>query len=169
MPKKLETPKKAEKKPQVESSKLITLGTLRKAGGSTHRIKRIGRGTGSGHGNKSTRGGKGQTARSGKSHPYAGFEGGQMRLVRILPKRGFTSPHRVEYAVVNLEDLDLFDAGTHVTLELMAEKGLVRKTSMPVKILGRGDVSKAITVQGNKFSDTARAKIEKAGGKVEVI
>ncbi len=161
--------KKTEATPQAESTKVITLGNLRSAPGSTHRIKRIGRGKGSGHGNKSTRGGKGQTARSGKPHPYAGFEGGQMRLVRIMPKRGFTSPHRVEFHVVNLEDLELFDAGSLVTLEMMLQKGLIKKMNMPVKVLGRGELKKALTVQANKFSDSARAKIEKAGGKVEVI
>lgn len=149
---------------------MITLGNLRKAIGSTKKRKRIGRGKGSGHGNESTRGGKGQTARSGKPHPYQGFEGGQMRLVRLLPKRGFIPPHRVEYSVVNLEALDqLFPAGTNVTLQLMIDNGLVKNAKRPVKVLARGEISKALHVQANRFSDSAKDKIEKAGGKAEVI
>ncbi|RCK78497.1 MAG: LSU ribosomal protein L15p (L27Ae) [Candidatus Ozemobacter sibiricus] len=149
---------------------MLTLGNLKKALGSTHRKKRIGRGKGSGHGNQSTRGGKGQTARSGKPHPYAGFEGGQMRLVRTLPKRGFISPHRVTYSLVNLGDLDKkFEANTVVTTELLCEKGLVKNLKHPVKILARGDISKALTVHAHRFSESAKAKIEKAGGKAEVI
>lgn len=148
---------------------MMNLSNLRKAPGSTKRKKRIGHGKGSGHGNKSTRGGKGQTARSGKPHPYLGFEGGQMRLTRLMPKRGFTSPHRVEYSEVNLAALEQFDAGTNVTVELMKQKGLVKNLKQPVKVLARGEISKALNIQANRFSESARAKIEKAGGKVEVI
>ena len=149
---------------------MMNLGNLKKAIGSTKKIKRIGRGKGSGHGNRSTRGGKGQTARSGKPHPYLGFEGGQMRLTRRMPKRGFTSPHRVEYAVVNLAALEQhFDSGANVTLEAMLKSGLIKNCREPVKVLARGEISKALTIQANRFSDSARAKIEKAGGKVEVI
>lgn len=148
---------------------MLTLGNLKKALGSTHTRKRIGRGKGSGHGNSSTRGHKGQTARSGKPHPYAGFEGGQMRLVRTLPKRGFVSPHRVTYSLVNLAALDLFDANTNVTIELLKEKGLVKNLHHPIKILARGEISKALTVHAHRFSESAKAKIEKAGGKAEVI
>ncbi|HEY9072409.1 MAG TPA: 50S ribosomal protein L15 [Candidatus Ozemobacteraceae bacterium] len=147
----------------------MSLANLKKSSGSTHKRKRIGRGKGSGHGNESTRGGKGQTARSGKPHPYAGFEGGQMRLTRILPKRGFVSPHRVEFSVVNLAALDMFEAGTKITPELLCDKGLVKNLAAPVKILARGEISKALTVQAHQFSQSAKAKIEKAGGKAEEI
>jgi len=148
---------------------MLSLANLKKSTGSTHKRKRIGRGKGSGHGNESTRGGKGQTARSGKPHPYAGFEGGQMRLTRILPKRGFVSPHRVEFSVVNLAALDMFEAGTKITPELLCDKGLVKNLAAPVKILARGEISKALTVQAHQFSQSAKAKIEKAGGKAEEI
>jgi large subunit ribosomal protein L15 len=149
---------------------MLNLGNLKKAPGSTHRRKRIGRGKGSGHGNQSTRGGKGQTARSGKPHPYEGFEGGQMRLVRLLPKRGFHSPHRVEFSAVNLADLDTtFSANTVVTLDMLCEHGLVKNLKQPVKILARGEISKPLTIRAHRFSEAARTKIEKAGGKVEVI
>ncbi|MBF0500118.1 MAG: 50S ribosomal protein L15 [Candidatus Riflebacteria bacterium] len=147
----------------------MNLGNLKKATGSTHRTKRIGRGKGSGHGNQSTRGGKGQTARSGKPHPYLGFEGGQMRLVRIMPKRGFISPHRVEYTPVNLAEFDIFDANTVVTPEVMKEKGLIKSLGKLVKVLARGEISKSLTIRAHRFSESAQAKIEKAGGKVEVI
>jgi large subunit ribosomal protein L15 len=148
---------------------MMKLSTLKAAPGSTHRRKRIGRGKGSGHGNKSTRGGKGQTARSGKAHPYAGFEGGQMPLVRRIPKRGFKNFARVEMSIVNLASLEIFAAGTVVTPELLLEKRLVRIAGEPVKLLGRGELTKALTVQVHGVSESARAKIEKAGGKVEVI
>jgi large subunit ribosomal protein L15 len=148
---------------------MLRLANLKKSSGSTHKRKRIGRGKGSGHGNESTRGGKGQTARSGKPHPYAGFEGGQMRLTRILPKRGFVSPHRVEFSVVNLAALDMFEAGTKITPELLCDKGLVKNLAAPVKILARGEISKALTVHAHQFSQSAKAKIEKAGGKAEEI
>jgi len=148
---------------------MMNLGNLKKSAGSTHRRKRIGRGKGSGHGNKSTRGGKGQTARSGKPHPYLGFEGGQMRLVRIMPKRGFISPHRVEYSTVNLAALDSFEAGTQIDLDVLQKAGLIKNQNKPVKILARGEITKALTVKAHRFSESAKAKIEKAGGKVEVI
>jgi len=149
---------------------MMNLGNLRKAVGSTTRRKRIGRGKGSGHGNQSTRGGKGQTARSGKPHPYLGFEGGQMRLVRRMPKRGFWSPHRVEYSVVNLEALEqLFDVGTTIGPQALQDKGLIKNQNYPIKILARGEINKALTIQAHRFSDSAKTKIEKAGGKVEVI
>jgi len=148
---------------------MLSLANLKKASGSTHSRKRVGRGKGSGHGNESTRGGKGQTARSGSPHPYAGFEGGQMRLTRILPKRGFTSPHRVVFSVVNLAALDIFEAGTKVTPEMLCDKGLVKNLTAPVKILARGEITKSLTIQAHQFSESAKAKIEKAGGKAEVI
>lgn len=148
---------------------MMNLGNLRKSPGSTHRRKRIGRGKGSGHGNQSTRGGKGQTARSGKPHPYAGFEGGQMTLIRRLPKRGFISPHRVEFSIVNLGSLDQFQANTNVTLKVLRDNGLIRTLTKPVKILARGELTKPLVIQAHAVSESAKAKIEKAGGKVEVI
>lgn len=149
---------------------MLNLSNLKKAKGSVKDKRRVGRGKGSGMGNQATTGHDGQKARSGKSHPYVGFEGGQMRLVRILPKRGFTSPHRVEYSVVNLADLEqAFEANSEVTLESMLEKGLVKNLKKPVKILARGEISKAMIVKANKFSNSAKDKIEKAGGKAEVV
>jgi large subunit ribosomal protein L15 len=149
---------------------MLNLGNLKKAKGSTREKRRVGRGKGSGMGNQATKGHDGQKGRSGKVHPYAGFEGGQMRLVRILPKRGFTPPNRVEYSVVNLADLEkAFEANSEVTLELMVEKGLVKNLKHPVKVLGRGDINKAMTVKAHRFSNSAKDKIEKAGGKAEVI
>lgn len=148
---------------------MLSLANLKKASGSTHKRKRIGRGKGSGHGNLSTRGLNGQCARAGSPHPYEGFEGGQMRLTRILPKRGFVSPHRVVFSVVNLASLDVFEAGTKVTPEMLCDKGLVKNLTYPVKILARGEITKSLTIVAHQFSDSARAKIEKAGGKAEVI
>lgn len=159
---------------------MLNLGNLKKARGSTTKRKRVGRGKGSGMGNQATRGHDGQLSRSGKPHPYSGFEGGQMRLVRILPKRGFTSPNKVEYYVVNLSELDkAFEADAVVTIDLMLEKGLIvnknRSTKdatnlkKPVKILARGDISKPLTVKAHRFTNSAKDKIEKAGGKAEVI
>lgn len=148
---------------------MMNLGNLRKAKGSTENKKRVGRGKGSGMGNQATKGHDGQKGRSGKPHPYAGFEGGQMRLIRLIPKRGFTSPHRVVYSVVNLSALEIFEPNTEVTPALMMEKGLVKKLNRPIKILARGEISKPLTVKANHFSESAKAKIEKAGGKAEVV
>ncbi|MEW6712614.1 MAG: 50S ribosomal protein L15 [Candidatus Riflebacteria bacterium] len=149
---------------------MLNLGNLKKAKGSTKEKRRVGRGKGSGMGNQATSGHDGQKSRSGKPHPYAGFEGGQMRLVRILPKRGFTPPHRVEFSLVNLADLDkAFDANSEVTLELLVQKGLIKNLKHPVKILARGDINKPLTVKAHQFSNSAKDKIEKAGGKAEVI
>lgn len=148
---------------------MMNLGNLRKAIGSTTRRKRVGRGTGSGHGGTSTAGHKGQRARSGQARPYVGFEGGQMRLTRRMPKRGFWSPHRVEYSVVNLEALDKFEAGVVINPQMLQDNGMIKDQKFPVKILARGEVSKALTIQAHRFSDSAKTKIEKAGGKVEVI
>ncbi|MBI3072370.1 MAG: 50S ribosomal protein L15 [Deltaproteobacteria bacterium] len=144
----------------------------RKVNGNIHRAnkarKRVGRGTGSGHGKTAGRGGKGQTARSGK-FGFRGFEGGQMPLQRRLPKGGFKAPFRKEWAVVNLADLNRFEAGTVVDEALLAGSGLVTKRLSGIKILGDGALEKALTVKANRFSKTAREKIEKAGGRVEVI
>jgi large subunit ribosomal protein L15 len=145
----------------------IGIHDLRPAPGSTHYQKRVGRGPGSGHGKTAGRGSKGQKSRSGYRH-QRGFEGGQMPLHRRVPKRGFTNIFRVEYDVINLSDLTGFEAGQAVTLETLVERRLARK-SRPVKILGDGEIGKALTVSAHKFSASAQAKIEAAGGRCEVI
>ena len=134
----------------------------------SHKAKtRRGRGLGSGLGKTAGRGHKGQKARAGGSI-RRGFEGGQMPLQRRLPKRGFTNPFRVEYEVVNLKDLNRFDAGTEVTPELLKSTRLVRRR-LPVKILGEGEVDRPLIVKAHAFSKSAVAKIEAADGRTEVI
>ncbi|HET6899126.1 MAG TPA: 50S ribosomal protein L15 [Vicinamibacteria bacterium] len=140
---------------------------LAPASGATHYRKRVGRGPGSGHGKTAGRGNKGQQSRTGYRH-QRGFEGGQMPLHRRLPKRGFTNIFRVEYDIVNLRDLDGFDAGDTVNPEILAAARLARK-NRPVKILGDGQLQKALTVSAHKFSASAKASIEKAGGRCEVL
>ena len=140
---------------------------LRPAFGATHSQKRVGRGPGSGHGKTAGRGNKGQKSRSGYQH-QRGFEGGQMPLHRRVPKRGFTNIFRVEYDIVNLSDLNRFEAGQEVTPEALASLRLARK-SRKVKILGDGEIGKPLTVSAHKFSASAQAKIEAAGGRCEVI
>jgi large subunit ribosomal protein L15 len=135
--------------------------------GATHSRKRVGRGPGSGHGKTAGRGNKGQKSRTGYRH-QRGFEGGQMPLHRRVPKRGFTNIFRVEYDVVNLSQLDRFDAGAAVTPETLAAARL-SGSRRPVKILGDGAIGKALTVSAHKFSASAQAKIEAAGGRCEVI
>lgn len=130
--------------------------------------KRVGRGPGSGLGKTSGRGQKGQNARSGGG-VRPGFEGGQTTLARRLPKRGFTNFNRVEYAIVNVKDLNRFEDGTDVTPALLKEVGLVRKELNGVKILGEGELTKKLNVTAAKFSKSAKEAIEKAGGKAEVL
>lgn len=144
----------------------MDLNTLKPALGSTKKRKRIGRGTGSGHGKTATKGHKGQKARSGGSIK-AGFEGGQMPLQRRLPKRGFTPLERVEYAVVNLNQLDVFEAGSTVDVAALAARGLIKDTAGLVKILGNGDITKSLAVSATRFSQSAKEKIIAAGGSVE--
>ncbi|MHB1399504.1 MAG: 50S ribosomal protein L15 [Trichloromonadaceae bacterium] len=146
----------------------MDLSNLKPALGSTKTRKRIGRGAGSGLGKTSGKGHKGQKARSGGSIK-AGFEGGQMPLQRRLPKRGFTSLDKKVYALVNLRDLELFEAGSVIDVEALALAGLVNKVIDGVKILGDGELTKALTIKAHKFSKSAQEKIEAAGGKVEVI
>lgn len=141
---------------------------LTPAPGSRHSRKRLGRGMSSGHGKTSGRGHKGQWARSGGG-VRPGFEGGQNPLYIRLPKRGFTNIHRKEYAVVNVVDLNRFEAGTEVTPELLVESGVVKNPRDGIKILGEGDLQVKLTVKANKFSQTAVEKIQAAGGKTEVI
>ena len=140
---------------------------LRPSSGATRPRKRIGRGPGSGQGKTAGRGHKGQKSRSGYHH-QRGFEGGQMPLHRRVPKRGFTNIFRREYDVVNLSDLDRFDAGDSVTPQELARKRLAHGRR-PVKILGGGELKKALTVSAHKFSESARARIEAAGGSCEVL
>ncbi|PIU56875.1 MAG: 50S ribosomal protein L15 [Chloroflexi bacterium CG07_land_8_20_14_0_80_51_10] len=137
--------------------------------GSKHKRKRVGRGVGSGHGTYSCRGLKGQKSRSGGGvHPL--FEGGQNPLVKRLPyKRGFTNIFRTEYAIVNLDRLNIFPEGAEVTPEEMVSAGIVKGLKKPIKILGEGELEQRLVVKANKFSETARNKIEAVGGRAEVI
>ncbi len=147
----------------------MALNNLRPPKGMKHPKKRIGRGQGSGNGKTAGRGHKGAKSRSGYKFKR-GFEGGQMPLHRRVPKRGFHNPFRVEYEVVNLDTLALtFDAGTVVTPDLLRERGLVAGGSRPVKVLGRGDAGKALTIHAHKFSGKASEKIAAAGGSAETI
>ena len=147
----------------------MSLNNLRPPRGAKKPKKRVGRGQGSGHGKTASRGHKGAQSRSGFRFKR-GFEGGQMPLHRRVPKRGFTNPFRVEYAVVNLDTLaEVFDAGSAVTPELLVERGIVRDARAPIKILGRGDIAKQLTIKAHKFSETAVRKIAAAGGATEVL
>ena len=131
--------------------------------------KRVGRGPGSGMGKTSTRGENGQRSRSGASIP-AWFEGGQSPLYRRIPKRGFNNARfRIEYATINLDDLNRFNDGDDVTPELLKEKGIVKKQLCGIKVLGNGTLEKKLTVRANRFSSSAITKIESAGGTAEVI
>jgi large subunit ribosomal protein L15 len=146
----------------------MDLSKLKPAEGSTDTRKRVGRGQGSGNGKTAGRGHKGAQSRSGYKFKR-GFEGGQMPLHRRVPKRGFHNPFRVEYVVVNVDDLaEVFDAGTVITPELLRERGIVR-ASGNVKVLARGDIGKALTVRAHKFSGKAEEKIKAAGGTAEVL
>ena len=136
--------------------------------GSTRRRKVVGRGHGSGYGTTAGRGGKGQTARTGSGIP-AWFEGGQMPLIRRLPKRGFTNIFKKDYAIINVETLERFESGQEVTPALLVSQGLIRSRNDGVKVLGTGSLTKALMVHAHKFSQSAAAKIEAAGGKVQVI
>lgn len=135
--------------------------------GSNRDRKRVGRGQGSGTGKTSGRGQKGQNSRSGGGVP-AGFEGGQMPLQRRIPKRGFSNRNRVEYQVVNVRDLERLDV-SDVTPKVLRAGGLIRSLRLPVKILGVGDVDRALNVSAHAFSGSARAKIEAAGGSASVV
>ena len=141
---------------------------LKKPEGSTKAPKRIGRGQGTGQGTTAGRGMNGQNSRSGGG-VRLGFEGGQMPLYRRLPKRGFTNKWAKEYAEVNVKDLNRFEDGTEVDLSVLLAAGLVGKQLDGLKVLGNGELSKKLTVKAEKFSKSAVEKIEKAGGKAEVI
>ena len=145
----------------------MKLHELKPAIGSTPAPKRLGRGVGSGLGKTSGKGHKGAKARSGGGK-RPGFEGGQMPLTRRLPKRGFTNIYRKEYATVNVSALECFENGATVNVEALVEAGLIKKTLDGVKILGGGELSKKLTVNVDKVTESAKEKIEAAGGKVEV-
>ena len=146
----------------------MKLHELSPAAGSTKEAKRIGRGHGSGNGKTAGKGHKGQKARSG-SGMRAGFEGGQMPLQRRVPKRGFNNIFATKFAIVNVADLDVFEANAVIDTQALQDKGLVKKLYDGVKILGNGDISKSLTVKASAFSEGAKQKIEAAGGKAEVI
>jgi large subunit ribosomal protein L15 len=148
---------------------MVRLHNLRPRPGSHHRVKRLGCGESSGHGKTSGKGSKGQKARSGGSIRL-GFEGGQMPLIRRLPKRGFNNAaFRKHYAIVNVSDLSVFEAGTLVNEQLLRESNLVRGHFAGIKILGNGELKHGLKVQADKVSTTAREKIEKAGGTVTLL
>jgi large subunit ribosomal protein L15 len=146
----------------------MKLHELAPAPGSTQAPKRKGRGIGSGNGKTAGKGHKGQNARSGGG-VRPGFEGGQNPLYRRVPKRGFNNPFRKEYAIVNIEDLNSFAAGTEVTPEVLLEQGVISNPLAGIKILGNGELKVELTVKANKFSQSAVEKIQAAGGKTEVI
>jgi large subunit ribosomal protein L15 len=145
------------------------LNNLKPADRSKFKKKRVGRGPGSGLGKTAGRGYKGAQSRSGWKYKR-GFEGGQMPLHRRVPKRGFTNIFRTEYDVVNLDQLEtLFESGTTVTVDSLRDKGIVSSRTALVKVLGRGDITKPLTVQAHKFSGKAAEKLAAAGGKAEAI
>lgn len=146
----------------------MKLHELSPAPGSVKDVKRIGRGHGSGQGKTAGKGHKGQKARSGGG-VRPGFEGGQTTLARRIPKRGFNNIFRTEYATVNVSDLEKFVDGTVVDAELLKASGLIKKELDAVKILGNGELTKNLTVKAAKFTAAAKEKIEKAGGKAEVM
>ena len=146
----------------------MDLHSLQNTPGARRPRKRVGRGMSSGTGKTSGKGHKGQMARKGNKHK-PGFEGGQMRLIRRLPKRGFKNPARRDYLAVNVGDLELLDEGSVVNRVLLREKGLANGPIDGVKILGNGELKKKLTVQAVAFSANARAKIEAAGGSCEVV
>jgi len=145
------------------------LSQLKPPSGAVHSKKRVGRGTSSGHGKTSTRGGKGQTARTSPDMPSA-FEGGQMPIHKRLPKRGFKAPFGVDYEIVNVTTLsERFEPNSVVTKEGLVRTGLVRKEKWPLKILGDGEMTKPLTVVADRFSKSAKEKIEAVGGKALLV
>lgn len=146
----------------------MKLHTLAPSVGAKKNPKRIGRGPGSGHGKTATKGHKGLLARSGGGK-RAGFEGGQMPLIRRMPKYGFRYPFRTEYAVVNLKSLSTLGTVEQITPQVLAEAGLVKRKTRLVKILGVGELGRPVTIQAHKFSKSAMEKIQAAGGRAEVI
>jgi len=147
----------------------MLLSKVKAPKGANKKMKRVGRGESSGHGKTSTRGGKGQTARSGNSKPRLGFEGGQTQLWRRLPKRGFKNVLAKKWVTVNVKDLNVFEAGATVDAFTLSEKGLIKGSFDGVRVLGDGELKKKLTVKAWGFTATAKEKIEKAGGTVEVL
>ena len=146
----------------------MKLHELKAASGATKAPKRKGRGTGTGNGTTAGRGMNGQKSRSGGG-VRLGFEGGQMPLYRRIPKRGFTNIWATEYSILNVSDLNRFEAGSTVDPETIKASGLTKQVKDGIKILGKGNLEKGLTVKAHKFSQTAISKIEAAGGKAEVI
>jgi large subunit ribosomal protein L15 len=147
---------------------MMELNSIKPASGSTKDRKRIGRGTGSGHGKTATKGHKGQKARSGGSIK-PGFEGGQMPMQRRLPKRGFNPLERKEFTLVNLGQMEIFESGSCVDVEALLKSGLISKVRDGVKVLASGELTKALTVKAHRFSAAAKEKIATAGGTAEEI
>ncbi|MDI6890457.1 MAG: 50S ribosomal protein L15 [Thermodesulfovibrionales bacterium] len=141
---------------------------LKPAVGRRRKIKRVGRGTGSGHGKTSCRGHKGQKARSGGTKG-PGFEGGQMPLQRRLPKRGFKNRFRIEYAIINLKDVSRLEGLDIITPEVLVERGIIKDLKDGLKVLGEGEIHRPFTIKANAFSASALAKIAASGGKAEVV
>jgi large subunit ribosomal protein L15 len=147
---------------------MLNINTLKPAKGANRKKKRVGRGMGSGHGKTSTRGYNGQMSRAGASM-RPGFEGGQMPLHRRLPKRGFNNLNRKEYATINLEKLNEFEAGARIDPEVLIKRGFIKKLLCGIKVLGNGELKHSLHVCAHKFSKSAEEKIVKAGGAIEVI
>lgn len=146
----------------------MRLNDLSPAEGARKKRKRVGRGPGSGHGKTACKGNKGQNARSGGG-VKPGFEGGQMPLQRRLPKRGFKNPFRMVYQVVNVRDLGRFEGGSVVESSHLEQVGLIRCDKSPVKLLGEGEISSAVTIRVNRASRSAIEKVRSAGGSVEIL
>lgn len=146
----------------------MKLHELQTSPGSRRSRKRVGRGTSSGYGKTSGRGQKGQLARSG-GKTRLGFEGGQMPLFRRMPKRGFNNINRKEYAIINLDDLNQFRAGSEVNARVLLEAGVIKKELSGIKLLANGELKKKLTVKVNKVSKAAKEAVEAAGGTIEVI
>ncbi|MCD6328615.1 50S ribosomal protein L15 [bacterium] len=147
---------------------MLKLHDLKPPPGARHKKKRLGRGPGSGTGGTSGKGHKGQKCRSG-GNTRRGFEGGQMPLIRRVPKRGFNNPTRIEYTILNVEGLNRFSSGAVVSPDLLKEMGVYKRKTDGLKILGDGELNVSLTVRANKFTKSAVQKIEAANGKAEVI
>jgi large subunit ribosomal protein L15 len=158
----------ADKEKEKKDRKPVSLSTLKPPKGSRHRKVRVGRGIGSKLGRTAGKGNKGQKSRRGYSR-RRGFEGGQMPLHRRIPKRGFHNPFRVEYSVINLEELNVFPAGETVTPDLLRAHGFIRRATDPIKVLGDGELKIKLTIHAQAFSTSAKEKITKAGGSFEVV
>ncbi len=146
----------------------MRLGDLKPAEGSKRETKRVGRGVGSGHGKTSCKGHKGQKARSGRKKG-PGFEGGQTPLQRRLPKRGFKNRFKIEYAIINLKDVNRVEGLDLITPEVLMEKGILKSLKDGIKVLGEGEIQRPFTIKADAFSSSALAKIAAAGGKAEII